>query len=585
MLPKENKQRWGDYDTRRVKVYNLEDMRREIKNNTSFKKFFIRDAENEANNLENTVEERKCWFSQTEVEKTIEEFPNCMETDYYLFNKYIDNLKWFSQNTSYDSNPIREKARSLLKDLCPRDFKSSPTQVEWKYLPDVERINKVRNLMEARDSIERGETGDNDIRLIEMEAIDLDILPAYSLYFFSNAEVDKTKNEITDCKQIEYKECNEYISNLKWLSENTQFSDKVHEKARRLLQDLCPQDFESAPTQVEWKDLPDDKRINKVRNLMEARESYERGEIDADGLTVIQNEAINLESIPVDKQLYFFSNAEVKKTKNEFRDCKQIEYKEYNDYISNLELLSENTLVSKDVRNKAYSLLKELCPGNFESSPTQVKWRYLDDDFRMHKVMKLMNARESLQRDEESYHKYIIETEARDSRPSSSAYFFSNEEVLKTKKEFPDCKEIKYEKYNEYISNLKWLSENTQFSDKVRNKASSLLQDLCPRDFEFFPVATVGQDETPVALSINDYQGEYDDAVDAGQATVEELPVAQRLGGRNRKSKRRKLNGRKLSGRKLSGRKLNSRKLNGRKLNSRKLSDRKLSGRKLTQRK
>jgi len=511
------------------------------------------------------------FFSNAEVVQTKEEFPDCKQTEYKEYNDYISNLKWLSENTTFSKN-VNNTARRLLQDLCSPDFEPSPTQVNWvlSFGLDDNRIDKVRNLMEARDNIQRGKI--YDIETIEKQVENLEILPANKqFYFFSKAEVDKTKNEFQDCKQVKYKEYNDYISNLKWLSENTlNFNKKVNNTARRLLQDLCPQYFESAPTQVEWKDLPDDNRIKKVRNLMEARESYERDEIDADGITVIENEAINLESIPVNKQLYFFSNAEVKQTKEEFRDCKQIEYKEYNDYISNLKLLSENTLVSLKVRNKAYSLLNDLCPGGFEFLPTQVEWTYLTNDYRRHKVRKLMEARDSLERGEESFHKDLIEDEANNSRYSLSVYFFSNEEVVKTKKEFPDCKQITYERYKDYISNLKWLSENTQFSDKVHNKARSLLQDLCPRDFEYFPVATVVQDETPVALSINDYQGAYADVVDAGEATVYNPTVARRLGGRNRKSKRRKLSGRKLSGRKLSGRKLSGRKLSGRKLTQRK---------------
>jgi hypothetical protein len=329
----------------------------------------------------------------------------------------------------------------------------------------------------------------------------------------------------------------------------------------------------------------DDRRIYKVRHLNRVRENIESGETDIIEIRVIEREARDLERLPAHSQFYWFSNADVQKTKEDFPDCKQIEYKEYNDYISNLKWLSENTtLFSKEVRNKAHSLLKDLCPRDFEVFPTQVEWTYRTDDYRKHKAEFLVNIREKIERGETPYAMDHIEREARDleSLPANKQfYFFSNADVEKTKKEFPDCKQIKYKTYNDYISALKWLSETTTpFSDKVSKRARSLLQDLCTRDFEFFPVASkvdtfggprpldtlVGRDETPVALSIHDPRNytpsnrldeipHFPAWADAGEATVVEPPVARRLGGRNKKSKRRKLSGRKLSGRKLNQRK------------------------------
>ncbi len=335
-----------------------------------------------------------------------------------------------------------------------------------------------------------------------------------------------------------------------------------------------------------FPDGTDDRRIYKVRSLMRLRDNTERGTLGVSEIRQIEREARNLERFPAHAQFYFFSNAEVVKTKEDFPDCKKIEYKEYNDYISNLKWLSEiTTNFSKEVRNKAYSLLKDLCPQDFEFSPTQVEWNFLPGDNRRIKVEFLTQVMNSIERGErESGQIGSIEREARDLEkiPADKQYYlFSNADVEKTKKEFPDCKQIKYKKYNDYISILKWLSENrTHFSEKVRNKARSLLQDLCPPDFEYFPVASqvdtlggprpldtlVGRDETPVALSIHDPRNytpsnrldeipHFPAWADAGEATVVEPPVARRLGGRNKKSKRRKLSGRKLSGRKLNQRK------------------------------
>lgn len=108
-------------------------------------------------------------------------------------------------------------------------------------------------------------------------------------------------------------------------------------------------------------------------------------------------------------------------------------------------------------------------------------------------------------------------------------FFFTPEEVNKTKQEIKDCVNTDRKDFNDYVSDLKMVYKlfEEDWSSEVQDKIANLLHDLCP-------------EKTLVAKVIPDVY----EAEEALPVFDENLPVAVAEpiydGGRKRKSRRRK---------------------------------------------
>lgn len=176
-----------------------------------------------------------------------------------------------------------------------------------------------------------------------------------------------------------------------------------------------------------WITTPTDRRSFKEAFLGLLKDNIQNGKSVEDmkySLRNIENEARNLEQIPLRDQQYFFWKTEVELTNREIPNCLDTDHKGFNRYVSNLRWLSKNTShVSEQVRIKARSLLQNLCPGGEKLIDSKLVDRISaikDIRYKIDNVQRLQSLLVELRKINEPA--LILDSKSR------TTYFFTEEE-------------------------------------------------------------------------------------------------------------------------------------------------------------
>jgi hypothetical protein len=249
------------------------------------------------------------------------------------------------------------------------------------------RTYKAMYLNELRLDIENGnrnESVESSLKLIEGEA-KKQKPPEYQFYFFSEEDVQRTKDEIPNLLDTKHEQFNKYVSDLKWLSETPHVSDFVQYKARRVLHDLFPS--ETPPTPPLPTVFPDgafagnDRRNDKASSLNKLRldiENGNRNEKVERYLMLLESDAIKAQEKKSLYLFYLFTEEEIKLTNDEVPNCLETKHEEFKKYISDLEWFSEwfsknKPNISSSVRRILLGLSKKLCPAKAKVTDTDDK--------------------------------------------------------------------------------------------------------------------------------------------------------------------------------------------------------------------
>ncbi len=113
-----------------------------------------------------------------------------------------------------------------------------------KLIPVADRSKKYFFINNLRSLIERKSDDTSKQALfseIERQAKHLENPMNNNQLFLSKREINLTKTQFPDCRNIDDERLSQYISNLVWFSKQTKYlSEDARTKIREILQELCP---------------------------------------------------------------------------------------------------------------------------------------------------------------------------------------------------------------------------------------------------------------------------------------------------------------------------------------------------------